>query len=87
MYLIGEKDSTSFYSPFKNCGVNNTVKTFMITFDDNIINEVYFNITNKNELFKEVIYDEYIYLVLSTNDIICLDYNLNIIPINKNRYH
>jgi len=86
IYLIGEKDSTSFYSPFKNCGVNNTVKTFMITFDDNIIDEVYFNITNKNELFKDVIYDEYIYLVLSTNDIICLDYNLNIIPINKNRY-
>ena len=86
LYLIGEKDSTSFYSPFKNCGLPNTVKTFMITYtpNDGIIEEVYFNLSENTETLKDVIYDKYIYLLLSSNEIICLDYNLNTIPIKKN---
>ena len=86
LYLIGEKDSTSFNSPFKNCGSKDTIKTFMIILNDNITEEVYFNFSNETETFKEVIYDEYIYLLLSNNQIICLDYNLNNIPIKKYNY-
>lgn len=81
--LIGEKDSTSHLSPFKNVGQANTRKVFMIYLeDDQIHNEVYFDGILDSETLSKVSYQEdTITILLSSHQIYQLDYQLQLIPI------
>lgn len=85
-YLIGIKDSISNNSPFKNVGLPNTQKVFIIKYFDEIIDELYFNSCHLSEELTNVIYQEYIYILLSTNEIFILDYDFNVIP-SKQYYY
>lgn len=81
-YLIGEKDSTSFNSPFKNVGGVGTRKVFMVYLEEEkIINEVYFDGGKQNEFYNQSIFqDDSIYILVSSNIVYRLDLNLKILP-------
>lgn len=85
-YLVGQKDSISNNSPFKNVGKPDTSKIFMIMYYEDIINEVYFNTTTLSENLIDVIFKDYIYLLLDSKEIFKLDYNFNVIPTKQLEY-
>ena len=80
LYIIGEKDAVSNNSIFKNVGSENTKKVFIIKYDEELEKELYFNFSEEDEFFQQVLYlEDYISILFKNGKIVKFDYKLNLL--------
>ncbi len=83
IFLIGEKDSTSFDSPLLNVGLPNTKKVFVISCNKElteVIDEIYFNQIDESESYQKLLRMENAFYLALNSCTLKLDYELNLLP-------